>query len=103
MRRQAFSTLASRSRNPEAAWTAATVNGVCGACGIGASSGRGRGEQSLRPEQLPDLLVARLVEAVVPDADGAERVRRGGADDRVDVLGERAAGLARSHGHSDDD
>jgi hypothetical protein len=27
MRRHAFSTLASRSRNSEAAWTAATVNG----------------------------------------------------------------------------
>src|SRR5262249_9168665 len=44
-------------------------------------------------EQLANLLVGRLREVAVPQADRVERVRRAGADDLVRLLVELGAGL----------
>ena len=73
--------------------------------GVDGGDGEGglrRHRRSLRRQQPPDLLVGALVEALVPDADGAERVRREHAHHALDLLRERRARLARGDGHGDE-
>src|SRR4051812_13149334 len=55
------------------------------------------------PEQLADLLVSRLREVLVPQADGVERFGRPGTDDLVHLVLELLAGRRRRdrHGHDD--
>src|SRR5258708_4011692 len=54
-------------------------------------------------EQAPHFVVARLVERVVPEADGLKRLRHRQAFDCVGETAEPLAGIARADGHGHND
>jgi hypothetical protein len=54
-------------------------------------------------KELTDLLVADLVEVVIPAANRTERLRSAGADNLVGFRSERGAGVGRSYGDGHDD
>src|SRR2546428_519505 len=71
-------------RSPRSA-TSCTAGGACPTVG-----------------RLPHLVVARLREVLVPEADGVERLRRGETDDLVGLLGEQLARVGGRRGNRDD-